>query len=156
MITKHIILSVAAAVLVTTFSGCDLLMPPLLPTTVEMPAGVSTPEQAWAWVAYNITFAAPDNPYRIQAAQETLDKRTGDCKAYSVLLATMIHQLGGSAWIVYGTHPGANHALVYCPQISDRLIEPQGYGVFPTDFHETSRMSIETWIMLLQEGYTSH
>jgi hypothetical protein len=84
---------IASIIAVLSISSCSILMPPKLPTTCPIPEGVTTAKEAWKWVASNIKYKAyPGNLYRIQTAQETYSSRTGDCKAFCILLATIIHE----------------------------------------------------------------
>jgi hypothetical protein len=145
-------------------NSCASLMPPAESSTFTMPDGIYNPVQAWMWVSEHIYYRSDaSNYYHIQTPQETLNKGWGDCKAYSVLLAAMIYELGNkNVWIVYGYKTnGVYHAIVAAPlftnyQGSDE-IEPQAYGVYYTDnFREDSRMSYATYKMLIDGGWQSY
>lgn len=150
---RHLLVFIAVSVMLMSCS----LVPTASVEDFQMPEDVTTPMQAWCWVGGNIHYVLDSSDYyHIQTPAETMAKRTGDCKAYSALLAMMIHRVGGDAWIVQVTNTHGPHAVVFCPQISPQLIEPQRYCTYAADFTETSRMSVETYILLVDGGWQSY
>jgi hypothetical protein len=150
---------------VCILSSCASLMPSTESTAFIMPSGIYNAEQAWTWVADNIRYKSDDsNLYHIQTPQETLNKGWGDCKAYSVLLAAMLYQLGyDDVAIVYGyKSDGGRHAIVAAKILTNMqgcdLVEPQTYGWYMTSkyFKEDSRMTYATYKMLVDGGWTSY
>ncbi len=55
--------------------------------------------QAYIWVRQNIEYKTDDNGDYWQSAQETLDRRSGDCEDQAILLASIITTMGGSTRI---------------------------------------------------------
>jgi hypothetical protein len=143
-------------------SSCSII-PQSQASDFTMPSGIYVPAQAWKWVDMHIHYHLDDsNRYHIQTPQETLDKGWGDCKAYSVLLAALLDKLGQkNIWIVYGVLQGYGGHSIIATDIFIKnginLIEPQIYNDYyhSEDFRETSRMSYDTYKMLIDGGWSS-
>jgi len=141
------------------FASCSII-PTASVSDFPMPSEVTNPMQAWKWVSHNIHYVSDSsNLYHTQTPSETMAKRTGDCKSFSLLLCAMLDQFDCESWIVYGETDHGYHAVVYCSKLSiDGLIEPQTYGShgWKRGFHETSRMSYQTYKMLVDGGWQSY
>jgi hypothetical protein len=143
-------------------SSCSLIKAES--TDFVMPHGIYNPIAAWKWVSANIQYKSDAlNLYHIQTPQETIDKGTGDCKAFSILLAAMLDYLGyDNVWMVYiKWSNGSSHALVDTDIFVSNVgsyIEPQHFNNYPAigSFKEYSRMSYKEYKNLVASGWIGY
>lgn len=93
----------------------------------------STMEEAWSWVDYNIHYKY--DPIvglwdAWQTPEETLEKRTGDCEDFSILLMYFIYALGEDSSLILCTYDGNPHVII---KYKGQYLEPQVYGKYYTE-----------------------
>lgn len=144
------ILSLTLSLGITTFmSGCSLVDTISCGTNIVKPFATSadvrdvtikfkTQDEAWKWVSDNIKYSNANAP-TWQAPQDTIDRGTGACRDYAVLLGTLLRNIGiGCRVAVVDAEvwkqtypnmkvtPGTRHVVL---QMTDgTYIEPQVFG----------------------------
>ena len=112
------------------------------------------------WVASHITYSQ-DSYYHWQTPAETLQKRSGNCKDFAVLLCTLVRAAGvpsGDIYVAIGKdRSNASHAFIIEKWLLGRwqVIEPQVGGFIMSDLSAidtadryviTSRFNDETYL----------
>jgi hypothetical protein len=145
------VLSLTLSLGITTFmSGCSIIDTLSCGTNIIKPFATAadvrdvtikfkTQDEAWKWVSDNIKYSNANAP-TWQAPQDTIDRGTGACRDYAVLLGTLFRNMGigcrvaivdAEVWKQYNPKaeiiPNSRHAIL---QMTDgSYIEPQRFGI---------------------------
>lgn len=126
------------------FISCSLL-PTEEALRVDLPEGVSTLEQAEAWIVSNIERKAEkEGRDHWKYPQETLDDGCGDCEDLNILMLAFARALGvASADLeLYFVIPSSDslHAVAY---VAGEYFDPSGFtdGVPPYPFYKSVEYS---------------
>lgn len=100
---KKLILLAAALLSLTS---CQNFMAMFIPEYPALPAGVATLAQAYEWISANTVYVSDQDAHGQveywQGPAETMERMTGDCEDFAILLASMAHVLGHDSGIVIG------------------------------------------------------
>ena len=104
--------------------------------TLMVNENITDLKSAWRWVANNIEYKIDTLEWfqydDWQSAEETLQKRKGDCEDFCILLGEFLHRLGYETALIIIPRGDGYHAIL---QVGGLFIEPQVPNMLYTEFN---------------------
>ena len=131
-------------------SSCSYFLDPML--YVRTPTiAFSSLDDLRIYVVHNIKYKS-DPPEYWQAPQETIDKGTGDCEDFAILVAYFAREMGYDVMLVGITTTNGNHMIV---SINGVCYEAQSVTPYKGTINVIARFTLDDALRICYNRYGS-